>query len=568
MFEAGELTDIAIRIGRSCIHAHRVVLASASPFFKGTSFFFIPPYEKLINQYVAMFSSGMEESRQTEIEIESLDNNALELIISYMYTGTLNITGENVIALLDASNLLEMVDVVSACCCKLVSELCVSNCLHILECAERYQTRQECEKLFCAANAYVNNYFTQIRKTSEFLQLEKDRLINILHRDTLCTANEDIVYDAAQSWLAYDLQERIHYATEIFSCIRFPLLTSGIIEQLDSTNRAIAPTNDTDRIKILAADYSSNLPLTQVRKRRDGIPTIYAIGGCDGKRASRSMEVHDAVKNEWKTLSYMHEKRSYFGSAILNGKIYAVGGHNDSQHLRSVEVYDSRTNTWTELAPMSEVRSYLGVVTLNNRIYAIGGYDGDFHTNTVERFNPETLVWDKVAPLNVPRSGLAAAVVQGKIYVVGGFDGNRHLSSAERYDPETNQWVEIKDMLHVRNGPGAVQMDGSLYVIGGEFKHGKRIRSGEKYDPETDEWIETASMTECTSGHGIASLDNIFMFSVGGSNDENNYLRTAFRYDSLSKSWQALAPMKEMRCGLSVAVVDCIPDQDRSTLAA
>ena len=56
-----------------------------------------------------MFLSGMEESRQSEISVPSVDSNALELIILYMYSGKLNITGENVIALLDASNLLEMV---------------------------------------------------------------------------------------------------------------------------------------------------------------------------------------------------------------------------------------------------------------------------------------------------------------------------------------------------------------------------------------------------------------------------------------------------------------------------
>ena len=50
----------------------------------------------------------MEECRQDEIILDSLEAEAVQAIVTYMYSGTLSITGENVMGLLQASNMLEM----------------------------------------------------------------------------------------------------------------------------------------------------------------------------------------------------------------------------------------------------------------------------------------------------------------------------------------------------------------------------------------------------------------------------------------------------------------------------
>lgn len=531
MYFLGELTDVDLCNGDKKISAHRVVLAAASPYFK------------------AMFSSGMEESNKREIHLPSIDTYILEIIIQYMYSGELNINGDNVMALLEISNLFEMVDIVSQCCCKLIEDLNVENCLHIRDYAEKFSTRSECAKLFSAADAYLQNYFLDICQTNAYYSLEFNSLFCILKKHDLCVIKEEYVVYAVLGWINHDVMNRIQYASELISsCVEISLLPKMFLEELAKTEPILRSLMKSNQFNL--NDFSTNK-----LSRRNGIPTVYAIGGCNGRRASRSIEVFDAVRNEWKLLGNMKEKRSYFGSTVVDEKIYVIGGHNDNNHLNSVERYDPATNQWKHMKPMEEVRSYLGAVTLNGLIYAIGGYDGDFHTDTVECFDPAKEEWKSVASLNVRRSGLAATVLNGYIYVVGGFDGQSHLNSMERYDPETNIWTEMPNMIYVRNGPGAVPLDGYLHVIGGEYKHGKRIRAAERYDPNTKEWKEISSMEECTSGHGVTVMNDMFMFALGGSNQDNKYLRTAYRYDVLSKSWQAIASMQEMRCGLSVIVV-------------
>lgn len=617
MFFAGDLTDIDLCNEQHTsggnddddsdahkISAHRVVLAAASPYFR------------------AMFSSGMEESRQRQIVLPCIETHVLETIVSYMYSGELAISGENVFALLEVSNLFEMTDIVNQCCCKLMSELNADNCLHIRDYAEKFSTRADCATLFAATEVFLHNYFLDICHTPAFLQLEFDALVSILQKTELCVIREENVVTAALVWIQHDITQRQSLARSVFqSCVRLSLvapefltelaLTEPLIQELvmsmkkkktkKTSSGLVKSSNDCPtRTNWSLANSSSSSSRSSTRQSRtrpnrqrkaqkwtpthgsgqdptttpptspttttpyvseecprpSGIPTIYAMGGCNGRRASRSIEVFDLIRNEWRVLSQMKEKRSYFGSAVIADHIYVVGGHNDNTHLHSVERYDPERNTWTACPPMLHIRSYLGLVACAGKMYAIGGYDGEVHTDSVECYDPEENRWHLCAHLNTRRSGLAASVVGDRyIYVMGGFDGQSHLQSVERYDTEADVWTACPPMLHVRNGPGAVTLGGELYVVGGEFKHGQRICAAEKFNPEAGVWTEAEALSESTSGHGLAVLNDTFLFALGGSNQQNEYLRTAQRFDELSREWHTLAPMTEMRCGLSVLVV-------------
>lgn len=59
------------------IPAHKMMLASCSPYF------------------YAMFT-GFEESRQDKITIQGVDYQALQLLVDYVYTATVEVTADNV----------------------------------------------------------------------------------------------------------------------------------------------------------------------------------------------------------------------------------------------------------------------------------------------------------------------------------------------------------------------------------------------------------------------------------------------------------------------------------------
>lgn len=56
-----ELCDIVLRVGDAKIHAHKVVLASISPYFK------------------AMFTGNMSEKETSEVEFQCIDETALQV---------------------------------------------------------------------------------------------------------------------------------------------------------------------------------------------------------------------------------------------------------------------------------------------------------------------------------------------------------------------------------------------------------------------------------------------------------------------------------------------------------
>lgn len=96
----------------SVIKAHKLVLASASPYFK------------------AMFAGGFKENRNCdEIFIDHINDFTLKTIIDFIYTSQLVIKENNVQHLLVASKMLQIEDIVVACCAYLYLNMDASNCI-------------------------------------------------------------------------------------------------------------------------------------------------------------------------------------------------------------------------------------------------------------------------------------------------------------------------------------------------------------------------------------------------------------------------------------------------------
>lgn len=79
VFRDDVLCDVKLKTDDgTVIRAHRVVLASASPYFR------------------AMFTSCFEETNKECVDIRELDPNALRLLVDYIYTAQIKITEVNV----------------------------------------------------------------------------------------------------------------------------------------------------------------------------------------------------------------------------------------------------------------------------------------------------------------------------------------------------------------------------------------------------------------------------------------------------------------------------------------
>ena len=108
-----QFSDVGLIVGNTIIRAHRSVLAASSAYFN------------------AMFTGGLVEEQQELVEIHSVSENILSILIDFIYTGNVNITQDNVQELFAAADMLELDEVVSSCISYLQVQLHYSNALGI-----------------------------------------------------------------------------------------------------------------------------------------------------------------------------------------------------------------------------------------------------------------------------------------------------------------------------------------------------------------------------------------------------------------------------------------------------
>ena len=106
-----ELCDIVLCVDGNRFHAHKVVLAGCSPYLR------------------AMFTNGMLETEKNVVEIQGLESVTMELMLEFMYKGTVEITTENVQLLLQGASMLNLISLRNVCCQFLQQHLDAANCL-------------------------------------------------------------------------------------------------------------------------------------------------------------------------------------------------------------------------------------------------------------------------------------------------------------------------------------------------------------------------------------------------------------------------------------------------------
>ena len=297
---------------------------------------------------------------------------------------------------------------------------------------------------------------------------------------------------------------------------------------------------------------------------------IYLFGGWyDGESSTdpgfgTSAICCDYTTDTWTPIASMNGSHTYFGSAVLGGKIYAIGSwyNTDDTTSRTVEAYDPSTNSWTNVAPMDVSRGQMNCATLLGKIYAPGGgcacIPFQCHAS-VEVYDPATGTWSYIAPLSATRWGAQTLAVRGKLYVVGGghpINGNGNSiglipAATEVYDPmnPTQGWTTLSDTLGLWYQGGATSM-GNIYVIGGVTSAGggavATVQDGLQvsvFSDDASKWNYVAPMDVSRSATpGCAALGGK-LYVVGGSTSLTWYTPGGIVYDPIDNSWNAIAPM-------------------------
>ncbi|KAI5105320.1 kelch-like protein 3 isoform X2, partial [Silurus meridionalis] len=532
------LCDVLLIAGEEEIPAHKVVLASCSPYF------------------CAMFTGEMSESKATCVEIRDVDGLTLRKLVDYIYTAEIEVTEDNVQVLLPAASLLQLLEVRQVCCEFLQAQLHPTNCLGIRAFADLHT----CTELFSQSHAYAEQHFSDVMLGEEFRGLSLQQVCSLISSDKLTVSTEEKVFEAMIAWIKHDKEARLVHMPKLMEHVRLPLLPRDYLVQIVE-EEALMINNTTCKdflieamkYHLLPADQRHLIKTDRTRPRTPvSMPKVMIVVGGQAPKAIRSVECYDFQEDRWYQLADLPSRRCRAGMSSLSahvllttrvvfmaGKVYAVGGFNGSLRVRTVDVYDGVRDQWSAVPSMQERRSTLGAAVLGDLLYAVGGFDGSTGLSSVEVYNPKNNDWVFVAPMNTRRSSVGVGVVDGKLYAVGGYDGasRQCLSTVEEYDPVTNKWDHVADMSTRRSGAGVGVLNGQLYAAGGH--DGPLVRkSVEVFDPNTNAWRQVCDMNMCRRNAGVCAINGL-LYVIGGDDGSCNLSSVEF-YNPATDKWSLI----------------------------
>ena len=157
----GTFCDITLLIGpdKHPIRAHRLILASASEYFK------------------VMFTTGLKEGGQSEVELPKADVLTMKLLIDFIYTGKMTVTNENIEKIITAANFFGIAKIVQKCINYIMDKINHNNSIEILEFAERISNKDLKE----FAMKFIVTHFDAISsKNLDIMQMTTPLLLNII----------------------------------------------------------------------------------------------------------------------------------------------------------------------------------------------------------------------------------------------------------------------------------------------------------------------------------------------------------------------------------------------------
>jgi len=104
------LTDVQLEVVNEVFHAHKIILAAASPYFKGIHCLLVFICDSFIDRYssAAMFTSGLREKDASVIKLQGICSTVMGKLLTFIYTGEIVINQLVVCQLLPAACMLQV----------------------------------------------------------------------------------------------------------------------------------------------------------------------------------------------------------------------------------------------------------------------------------------------------------------------------------------------------------------------------------------------------------------------------------------------------------------------------
>ncbi|XP_009465588.1 PREDICTED: LOW QUALITY PROTEIN: kelch-like protein 29 [Nipponia nippon] len=531
---AKEFTDLKIIVEGKEFEVHQNVLASCSLYFKD-----------LIKRSPRDSNRSGE---KLELAMSNLTADVLELLLEFVYTGSLIIDSANAKTLLEAASKFQFHTFCKVCVSFLEKQLTASNCLGILAMAEAMQ----CTELYNMAKAYALQIFPEVANQEEILNISKDDFISYMSNDSLNTKAEELVYETVIKWIKKDAAIRAQYAAELLAVVRLPFIHPSYLlnvvdnEELIKSSEACRDlVNEAKRYHMLPhARQEMQTPRTRPRLSAGVAEVIVLVGGRQmigmNQRALTAVTCLNPQNNKWYPLASLpFYDREFFSVVSAGDNIYLSGGMESGVTLADVWCYMSLLDNWNLVSRMTVPRCRHNSLVYDGKIYTIGGVGVAGNVDHVERYDTITNQWETIAPLPKAVHSAAATVCGGKIYVFGGVnEAGRAAGVLQSYIPQTNSWSFIESPMIDNKYAPAVTLNGFIFILGGAYARATTI-----YDPEKGNIKAGPNMNHSRQFCSAVVLDGKIYATGGIVSSEGPALGNMEAYDPKTNTWTLLPNM-------------------------
>ncbi|XP_035672770.1 kelch-like protein 12 isoform X2 [Branchiostoma floridae] len=382
--KTGVLQDVVLEVEGRRFPCHRLVLSAASPYFR------------------AMFTSDMAESRQKTVVLQGLDAGMFEEILSYIYSGTLNVSLDKVQPLYQAADLLQLDYVRDTCSSYMATNVERSTCVDLYKFADVFSV--DVVRKHCLQLIYRN--FSEVASSEEFCSLSVNQLIEIISEDWLDVKEETTVWEAVVRWVQHSREDRSREMLWMN-----PREGTYIRHRYDITPMTGTATSDND-IFILAEHSRETYALCKYshagnkwerkslvcREDRDNKKYFDFLMEINGQLfyliVSESVDRVVVLKKHNQHTDTWHN----CSTPQLDGQLDWCFAVSCNQHIylftmlcgTEIQCYDPRTDQWCDKTPPPPSEYTLGynAVAMGTEIFCT---DQDFNTTMV--YNTESDSW-------------------------------------------------------------------------------------------------------------------------------------------------------------------------------
>lgn len=482
------------------------------------------------SMYFRALFCGMNKEKR-EFLIPGIAGEILSEVVSYLYTGDISLSVDNVTDILIAADYLLLDDLVLKIKDNIADYTTTANSLSIFLSAEMINNTEIQQESFRFIVTHFENIMHEIM--SEVVELPFGIMELFLQSRSLNVTEERSVWMVVLEWVQHDIQQRLLHVPSLLV-----LMAEGDIDEAladEITRHSIVSdylhcadlnlvdnsiifrqylnyhfTKFTDvynfRIPRRLHVFAQLLPRMENNGRKTNHCQMYVTYDEKSDLWRNILEVHfqvnyliscqqsiymfslkgnrclkyDLKEKSFVPMTYFSRNYYYFQAFKIDRRICVFGRTFDmSVHsvIYNIEFYDPETNTWADGQSLSNITG-ASAVSVSKNIFVLGN---ERHTNLMIAFVYDSVsnTWSPLPRPTVFHIDFAFVAFRKKLFVIGGSDRNENLlKNVEMFDTTENTWLVLPVLPFIYTSPRACIFNDQIIVYNGYDKNdnSKNIR--------------------------------------------------------------------------------------------